>query len=331
MHILHIYDASNSQAAHYVAMLMAQTTGQATMSVATTADDFRRQQEEQQPDIVHLHGKQPFALPKGLRLVVTPHGEPLTAQAAYVVVGRSKMESDELRQQCQRTETVLNPIITRTTTPESCAQQMMSIYERVMNSSVIQLLTATTRHALAVLLCAAIGGDRRWVSQTDAESVSKVGSQQFHLLYTHAEREGVLPLVRQGIGIIGVDAPPYAPIAGYLPDGYCQPEPFKRGQPSHITGDDIPAILADIKGHGLSLLRLTELNRALRHDTLDEEQLVNRLTDQHLLPFFQALLQVLAEQTLLTEGFMPCTPADNRDTLQLRQQLEQRGCITVFS
>ena len=83
-------------------------------------------------------------------------------------------------------------------------------------------------------------------------------------------------------------------------------------------------LVADIYQNGPSLLRLTELDRLLRRDTTDEAQLLQALRRQHRQSFFASILQLMSEQTLLTEGFMPCKPLDNRTTQQLRQQLRNR-------
>ena len=339
MSILHIYDESNSMAAQYVAMLVKAVGDRATMCSATNAKAFKTLLAEQRPDIVHLHSKSPFALPSDIRLVVTPHGEPspLTTHlqpstfnlqpspTPYVLIARSKMERDELIRQFPRVETILNPIITRTTTPEACARQMLYIYQRVMDSNVLQLMDDDTRQTLALILGTAVAGDARWVEPLTASSYreSQKGAS-YRQLYIYAEHEGILPLVEQGISMLGISTPPMERVESYLPEGYVKPRP--------MTGSDIVALTADIKANGPTLLRLSEIARALRDPQLDEQRLLQRLDDgnlqgKNLRPLFASILQLLSEQFLLTEGFMPCPPTDNRETQQLRRMLEQHGCI----
>jgi len=312
MDILHIYDESDSMAAQYVAMLTAALSGKVTMRRATTASTFREQVKAQQPDIVHVHGKSPFALPADLRLVVTPHGSPLTINNVYVVVARSQMERQQLSAVHKRVEMVLNPIITRTITPEACGRLMFDIYTRVMNSSVYQLMDEDTRLALSELLCAAICGDRRWVSTHSQKP-------DYHLLCTYAEREGILQLIERGASILGVDIPPQVKVDGYLPDGFKQPEPR--------NWNSIPELVDDIKVNGPSLLRLAELTMMLRDHRLDEGKLLSQLEDRRQESTFASLLQLLQEQTQLTEGFMPCMPQDNAETQRLRTQLYSRQTV----
>ena len=336
--ILHIYDENNSMAAQYVAMLVKAVGDRATMSSATNAKAFKTLLAEQHPDIVHLHSKSPFALPSDIRLVVTPHGEPSPfniqpstfnlqpSPSPYVLIARSKMERDELIRQFPRVETILNPIITRTTTPEACARQMLHVYQRVMDSNVLQLMDDDTRQTLALILGTAVAGDPRWVEPLTASSPYRESQRgaSYRQLYIYAEHEGILPLVEQGIGMLGISAPPKEEVESYLPEGYVKPKP--------MAGSDIVALIADIKANGPTLLRLSEIARALRNPQLDEQRLLQRLDDgnlqgKNLRPLFASILQLLSEQFLLTEGFMPCPPADNRETQQLRRMLEQHGCI----
>ena len=70
------------------------------------------------------------------------------------------------------------------------------------------------------------------------------------------------------------------------------------------------------------LLHLIELTRELYRDTVDDDQLAERLEEKKLTAFTRSLMQVLDEQTALDEGYMPLSPADNRLTRQIRRQLD---------
>ena len=251
--------------------------------------------------------------------MLTPHGQqpPAAFPSPFVVIARSKMEQRAL--DCQRCEVVLNPIITRSTTPEACARQMLAIYRRVLQSDVLPLMSDATRRALQLLLAAAVSNDRRWLGDSGRRAEETLQQADFQQLYIYTHHEGVQSLLQRGLGVLGYKAPPMEPFASYLPEGYTQPAP--------MTDADIPSLLADLKANGPSLLRLCELAQALRSDDLDEAMLLRRLDEQRLTPFMASVLQLLAEQTMLTEGFMPCQPADNALTAQLRQQLQQRQHI----
>ena len=314
MKILHVYDENDSMAAHYVAMLSKVAGDKADMHVASNVKECKSKCDELHPDILHLHGQPTFELPPGFRLVVTPHGETLGPINAFVFIARSQMERNSLAEQFTRIETVRNPLITRTITPESCATMILAIYQRVMDSSVFELMNSATRQALAMMLAAAIGGDRRWV---DEQKLSELLPQvNFRQLYIYAEHEGVLTIVERALRMLDISAPSYEPVSCYLPADFHQPQP--------MAGRSIVSMLEDISQDGPSLLRLAEIDDALHKDNLDEGELLERLDEDNLRPYFASVLQLIAEQCLLTEGFMPCEPVDNRETQQLRNLLFTR-------
>jgi hypothetical protein len=342
--ILHVYDENDTMAARYVAMLSdAMGEGVHAASVSTAAQ--LKEVASRQPafDIVHIHGCPAFFVKRSeiadhnvQRFIITPHGHPLPRVSAYVVVARSPMEYDILVKLHPHVETVRNPIITRTTTPANCAAQMMHIYQRVAHSYLLPLMSPSSRQALATLLCVAIGDDAQWAPHplpADAD---------YPQLQAYAQLEGVLPLVTRGLQLMEVEVPQPEQIEGYLPAGYQVPSPLNverltlNGDHSDAPpmfnvqrstfNESIPALLADIKAHGPSLLRLCEVAQALHDDNLDEDRLMQLLDEQRLHPLMASLLTLLSQQVLLTEGFMPCQPADDRLARQLQLQLETRQC-----
>ena len=324
MTILHIYDESDTMAGRYVEMLMQATHAmthegsmfdeQFAMYVCTNAKDCRQLTDEHHPDILHLHGASaPFTLPPGLRLVVTPHGEVLGPVQAYVVVARSPHEANSLQSQFPRVEIVRNPLITRTVTTEDCARQMEAIYQRVMDSSVLQLMDVNKKRLLTATLSVATYGDVHWLPSTFLFNADDANYRQLYLYATH---EGVLSLVQQGLTMLGIHAPEAEPVSCYLPSDFLQPKPMPVAT--------IAQLLTDISNHGVSLLRLSELARSLHDDSLDEAKLLEYLDDDGQLSLLGAILPLLADHLLLTEGFMPCTPADGPATQQLRSMLAKR-------
>ena len=324
MKVLHIYDESDVMAGRYVEMLMqaSQTLlsqnslfdEPCEMYSCTNGKDCRQLTDEHHPDILHLHGAAaPFTLPAGLRLVVTPHGDVLGPVRAYVVVARSPHEAESLQRQFPRIETVRNPLITRAVTSETCARQMMAIYQRVMNTDVLPLMDTETHRLLTAALVVATYGDTRWLPSTYHFSAENVNFRQLHL---YASNEGVLPLVLQGLAMLGVKAPEPQPLDCYLPAGYKQPQPMPVATAAEL--------LAHIADEGPSLLRLSELARVLHGDTIDEEKLLEQLEENGTLTLLAALLPLLAEHLLLTEGFMPCAPAEGPAVQQLYNLLARR-------
>lgn len=335
--VLHIYDANEPNIAQHVAMLLAQPMpGFECMEEWPGADSV--------PGIVHVHGcwnrtivrRAERLRQQGVRLVHTPHGalEPwviderrLTEKAAktllwqrrqvgnaYAVIAQGLMECDCLRQLKwnPRVETIRNAVVTSTITPEEMARQTCAVYQKVMDSYTLPLLSADAERLLAVLIKVGITGDRRWV-----EEWPTIGPTDWRRLLLLADHENIRQVIDLGISTLGISIPAIdtTQISAYFPTSYTKP----------TIGSTDPVSIAQqaLKGP-LCLLHLVELARALRQPGVDDTSLIDELADQSLTRYFQHLLQLVAEQTLLEEGFMPFLPVDDRFTRQMRRQLRER-------
>lgn len=313
MTILHVYSASDTMAATYVQMLSHELAQQARMLNATTQADIHLLWQQEHPDMIHMHGAPGFSLPAHCRLIVTPHGQTLDMRCpAYVVVARSAMESKQLSEQSQRIAVVLNPIITQTTTPAACAAQMLHIYRRVGCSDVLQLMSYATRRACCMLLLLSITGDARWLPPHAMDSIRQADMTQMAIYATH---EGIKPMVNQALAILGMSPLSIPSVESYLPPGFYKPVPMPEA--------DIPQLLAHIREHGPSMLRLAEVARALRSDALNEDILHSQLQNNQTIPLFEAVLQLLIDIQMLTEGFIPSSFQPRQDNA-LRQALISR-------
>ena len=318
MKVLHVYRHDNPRLAKYVSLLSQAMPADVECVFADNASDVRLAVKDFQPDIIHQHGqpidnlrldnlRHPTA---PARLVISPHGETVDTSKAYVVIARSPYELT--CHDTERKELVRNPLITKTITFDEAAAAIHTVYQRVMDSHPLELMDVGTRTLLAFLLKAGLLGDKAWVK--DDLRLGDLRLDDLRHLFIYVELEGVLDIVKRGIAVLGIYAPPKPTIDCYLPHGYKTPQPLPKAT--------IPELLKDIDAHGLTLLRLTELMRRLHDDSLDEAALMEQLEADKRRPLFQLLLQILSEQTLLTEGFMPCPPLDNSYTENLRQQLE---------
>ena len=326
MKVVHLYPEDNSLIAAHVAML-------------------RERQEpfKGSPDIVHVHGCWRYTIVRqamryhreGARIVMTPHGglEPwivnerrLTeklsktllwqrrmVESAYVLIAQGPMEAEALASLGwnPRVEIIRNAIVTNSITPEAMCQQTQDVYRKVMDSNTIELMDADTRHLLSQLLKAGITGDRRWLGDTDETAISE---NAWRWLLVYADHENVRAIVDRGLHVLGIRAPyiETAHIRSYLPTDYQQPK---------VENHTVVGITSEMYHGPLTLRQLVELDRALRRDDANDEEIVDQLTEKRLLGFFRRILRLLQEQTLLDEGFLPADPVDDSQTARLRSQL----------
>lgn len=328
--VLHLFDRRNSLIAQHVAMLGYEADAAPAAS-------------GKKPLIVHVHGcwnrsvvRQALRLHRqGARLVLSPHGqlEPwiidqqrMTEKTAkillwqrrvvslsYALIAHGSMEAAALQRLGwnPRIETIGNAVITNTITPEAMIRQTQAIYQKVMDSHTLELLSADMQQLMAELIKAGVTGDSRWVpSPSDYEP----STDEWRLLLLYADHQHIRATIDKGIQVLGRNVPPIdtSQIAAYLPADSQQPA---------LTGNDILSITEHAHRMKLTKFHLVSLASALRRPDVDDEQIAASLSEHHLTRYFQRLLQILREQTLLEEGFMPLTPQDDRQTQQLRRQL----------
>lgn len=338
--VLHIYPPHNAMLAQYANMLTNDSMIKSEAIDDVNALTLRLKDPAQHPDLIHQHGcnhpgitkATALAYRKGIRIVLTPHGElepwemknnmparnsmlkNLVAHS-YAVIARSSMEAEELSKQGwnSRIETIRNPLITRTTNAEELMVKHRHIYQRVMNSNILELMDEATQDALKTLIKAGITGDERWVRPIDTEAVN------WHHLLLYAQLEGVKALVERGILAMGIQMREVEITHSFLPDSYTPPE--------SVIGKSVIDIVRHIQKQTskqqLALLSLAELDAALRREDVEDDLLMQQLKAEKIDGFFASLLTVLNEQTGLDEGYMPCEPTENSETKQIRKIIKK--------
>lgn len=356
MKVLYYYPKSDDMITQHVTILAEGMKGSAEVQAATTLSDFKRHLESMKPDIVHLHGCWQYATYKaaatarkrGIRVVLSPHGqlEPWvvkekssvasertlttaiidksvvlqrrTVERAYTLIAFGKMEHHYLRQigWNPRIETILNAVITNSLTPQQMCSQTFAVYQKVLDSNVLEQMSDEDRRLLAVIIKAGITGDARWVSE---ESIPSAPDWRRILIY--AEHQNIRNYVDYGISILGLhpDMIDTTRIKAYFPEKYQRPTTLKEliGDFKGNETDYLIRMLRQIQKAPL-LLHLIELHRELLRDSIDDDSIAEALEEKHLTAFAARIMQILSEQTLLDEGYMPLTPLDDRNTRQIR-------------
>ena len=350
MKVLHIYPGSDSIVTRHVTMLAESMRHSAEVRTADNSSSARQLLKEMEPDIVHCHGCWQYyvartaasAIRQGARVVLTLHGqlEPWmisqqsvqdkmyktllwqreAVRRAYAVITLGRLERENFIHLGwnPRIEEIHNAVITNTLTPESMCSQTFAVYQKVMDSNTLQLMGEDEYRQLAAILKTSIMGDRRWIGDT------VVSSHVSRQLLIYAEHEGIRNYVDYGINLLGLTAPiiDTEKIASYMPPGYARPKPVKEivGDYQGDETEYLLRIITHLQKEPL-LLHLIELTRELYRDSIHDEHLTNMLEDRGLLTFTQRLMQILSEQVMLDEGYMPVDPIDDRQTQRIRKIL----------
>ena len=347
MKVLFAYPKSESLISRHVTMLTEGLRQSVTISMADSVSAIRKAVKEQEPDIIHCHGCPSVSaarailtgINRGARLVITLHGqmEPWATDTnrnvpaiywqkrlirrayAVILLGRLELTNfQHLGWNC-RTEEIHNAVTTNTISRQDMCAATFAVYQKVMDSNTLELMDDPTVRMLRAIIKVGIMGDRRWTVVLPSEDVN------WRHLLLYAEHEHIRNYVDYGISILGLNVPAIdtTRIAAYFPDHYETPRPIREkvGDYKGKETDYLLRIINQIRQQPL-LLHLIELTRELYRDTVDDDQLAERLEEKKLTAFTHSLMQVLDEQTALDEGYMPLPPADNRLTQQIRKQLE---------
>ena len=346
MKVLYLYPKSDPLISQHVSLLTDGLRQSAEVRTADSVSALRKAIQEQMPDIIHCHGCTSVtasraifsALNRGARLVLTLHGqlEPWAddrqrniaavycqkelVHRAYAVILLGRLERTNFVKMGwnPRIEEIHNAVTTNTISPQNMSTDTFAVYQKVLDSDTLALMDEPTEHMLRAIIKVGIMGDRRWAPTLPS---APIGWRQL-LLY--AEHENIRNYVDYGISLLGCNVPAIdtTRIAAYFPDGYTTPRPLREtvGVYQGKETDYLLRIITQIRQQPL-LLHLVELTRELYRDTVDDDKLSEVLEEKGLTAYARSLMQVLSELTGLDEGYMPLSPADNKLTRQIRQQL----------
>ena len=353
MKILHIYPKSDKMITSYVDILADGLRHSAEVKAVDSLSTFRSELKTWRPDIIHCHGcwlvylvrACLMAQRRNVRVVISPHGqlEPwalkekspqeklqqvLSAQRratrqAYALIVFGKMERTYIEKLAwnNRVEIVSNCIITNSITPKEMCARVFAVYQKIIDSNTQEHLTDADRQLLAFIIKASITGDKRWIDEDALKSLIQEGTTDWRRLLLYAEHENIRNYVDYGIDILGLKTNDIdtASIPAYFPDGYVPPRNLRDlvGEYKGKQTEYLIRMIRQIQKQPL-LLHLIELHRELRRDTVDDAQLAEALEEKGLQKYAARLMQVLTEQTLLDEGYLPIPPLDDRGTRQIR-------------
>lgn len=360
MKILHFYPKSDQIITQYVGILTEGLRHSAEIQTADTLGTFRSKLNEMQPDIVHIHGCWQYALNQAaamarkqeVRIVLSPHGQltpwilkekssikgenksPIdvigrsellqrrTVEKAYAIIVFGKMECQSFQRLGwnPRIEVVHNSIITNSISQREMCSQVFRVYQKVIDSNVLEQMSEKDVGLLAVIIKAGITGDSRWV----ADIPYPTEDIDWRRILIYADHQNICNYVDYGIGTLNLQADhiDISHIDSYFPEKYKRPQPLKEVIGEYM-GDETDYLLRIIK-HIQSapcLLHLIELTRELMRDSVDDDRLQAVLEEKHLALFASRLMQILSEQTLLDEGYMPLDPINDRGTRQIRKTI----------
>ena len=221
-----------------------------------------------------------------------------------------------------RIEVIHNALITNSISCQEMCSQTFAVYQKVMDSNVLELMDEDTNNLLTIIIKAGILGDSRWTGITN-DNISEV---MWRRLLIYAEHQNVRNYVDYGINILDLRAPyiDTEKIDAYFPEGYKKPQTIKNviGEFKGDETDYIMRMIRQIEKNPL-LLHLIELTRELYRDNINDDKIQEVLEEKKMSKYTGRLMQILKEQTLLDEGYMPLDPINDRGTEKIRREISE--------
>ena len=357
MRILHIFQRNDELQAKHVSILLEGMQNSAEIKSADAPSEAKAIIREWKPEIVHCHGCWTYwtvnagriAIKKGARIVISPHGQlepwvteekviheklPKTAlwqksfvEKAYSVIAFGKMEEKYLRQLKwnPRIEVIKNSVITNSISQQEMCSETFTVYQKVMDSNVLELMDENSLKLMATIIKIGILGDQRWTKASkESETIPNVSSEDWRRILIYAEHENIRNYVDYGINILGLTTPHVdtEKIPAYFPEQYKRPQTIKHsiGEYNGYETEYLIKMIRQIQKEPL-LLHIIELTRELYRDNVNDDELREALEEHKLAKYASRLIQVLQEQALLDEGYMPLEPTDDRGTQQIRNKI----------
>ena len=359
MRILHFYSKDNKVISQYVSMLKSNMGLEAENHVVTELKEAKTLMHGGDYDLLHVHGcwrnstrtVVKMALNNGTRLIITPHGElepwiqkerywkeklPKKLwyqrdiiQKAYAIIIHGEMEKECMQKLGWNSRCVIirNAIFTHSISPAQMAHQTFMLYCKVMDSNPLEMMDSDTTDALKTIIKAGITGDRRWLSATPLPPLSNDSWRKL-LCYTY--QESLTDTIQKGLRITGLTPPDIEAekIPFFLPDNFHQTQSIESliGNQFASENERLIATFRMVKkliGHQTLCIRhLIEIDKELRDHNCEEEELAESLREKELWKTACRTMQLMADLTGLTEGYMPVPPLDDRTTRRIRQQID---------
>ena len=362
MRVLHFYPAEDPMIGQHVSLLQEGMGLEAENHLAGNSDDARTLLQGSHYDILHLHGCWRnasrsivnLALRKRCRLIVTPHGqlEPwmqeenywkeklpkrvLYQQAiirqAYAIIIQGSMEQECMEHLAwnKRLVTIRNCVITNSITKTDMARQTFKLYQKVMDTNTLELLSPEMRQQLKTIIMAGITGDIRWIPQSAISTLSPAPSFPWRELLLYAHHEQITDTIMRGLRVLSLESPDVdvEHIDHFWPDGYEEVQLIGTTIGNQFASEN-ERLLASfrvvrklISNRQFSIKHLIELDRELRQYSCEEEKLGETLKEHQLWKLACRVMQLMYDYTGLTEGFMPVERMEDYKTRHLRKQID---------
>lgn len=272
-----------------------------------------------------------------------------STEALLVSSEHEKQEILSLRW-TKRIDVVRDSVLNNTLTDDEMAQQTITFYRKVLDTRYQFVMTAMEKDAIPSLLYVGLAEEsvHNLLPSDQLLNLRSLNPEQWRRVLLYADDEGVREIVDSAISRLQLNAPVIDTAAirrfpllrpkettSVDTDKLVGNLPMTRQRLDDYTSKEdaifkqIATIIANTRQierkKRLSLRLLTDLYKVIKYNDYDEDRLAEVLRHLRLYRYSCRMIQLLAEKTLLKEGFMPFPPRNDRKTKgMIRNNFEQR-------
>lgn len=295
---------------------------------------------------------QPWENERHRRTLLYKHQHILTNRASAVhVCGQLEQTTFQKLEWNHRIALIKNPVLTSLSTFEDTAALLLRLYRKVIDSNARILINHDTQQLLGMLL--QIGLDEMALNDANhrkevAESLSQLSDEQWRRTLIYAAEERVTDILFTALQRLGIDRPSIdiasvdrfeskiAYTKGNLrSDVLLSRNLLLRNKVKDVftehgkTEQGVCLQLLnfhyELSRHTAPLLHLANIYHTMRYTDMDEDDVSNMTKELDISDFGEHLMAILNDFLGLTEGFMPFSIRDDRQSQRLSTAITKFG------
>lgn len=280
----------------------------------------------------------------------------MTRQASAVhVAGKFENEMFTGLRWNPRVSIIKNPALTSLVSNKEMARQMLTLYQKVLDSNVYTLMSQQAATAMTYMLQAATCPEIAQMPTTmklAKEDVEKIDATDWRNICIYAHDEHISDIIAQGAAIINPEltmievdnAQRFAPSNKYSDkdlkcDDVLSSNIMLKSKVEDIATDEqqierelcmmVLNIKHELAHNKLPLRHIANLATRLNHEEYDEDVLATMLEETSATLFMARLEAAMTTITRLTEGFMPIKPIFDKQADAMTSEITKLKNIAV--
>lgn len=367
----------NDLRSDYVRMSMEALKDAADVFLATRTSNIKQVLGESSPDIVHIHSCWDHTACKLMKaaaslnvgIVITPHSEIGTyamrqeehlrktaKNAAYqkwmishadAVLATTEYEEQDLKKLGwqKRIDTIGSALTDSKISPESMAEKLMWLYNKVIDTRYRTQMTDNEKEAVRSLVHVGMAHDEA-IPLLDSKQILNLRAlkpREWRRILLYADDEDLRTIIdnaatRMLLTIPDIDTSKISRYPTEHPKAMGKIPSEKPVEWSRVMGrkiaeatseqpEELKSIATELvnartllKRRKMSMRHLAELYEDIKYIDYDESILVDIAKELKIRPFMRRMLSVLAKECYLEEGFMPDKPLDDKTARRIAKQ-----------